>query len=66
MATTSVCMASLAVIAVSFTVLAIARPEIEIRCLDIVDKVVDNLFSKDVKKDSDMGHENKRGRVVNH
>lgn len=66
MATTAVCMASMAIIAVSFTVLAIARPEIPNRCLDIVDKVVDSLFSKDVKKDSDMGHENKRGRVVNH
>jgi len=56
--------ASIAVTSVSL--LSFVKPEFADRIIGVIEKLVGILDSKDEKKDSDMNHENRRGRAVNH
>lgn len=58
---------SVAVTTVAVTTLAITKPDIAHKALDLGKQYLDTFSSKqDTKNDSDMGHENKRGRAMNH
>ena len=70
--TTAVVAISIAI--TSLSVVAIARPDVVHdvcdtlkKALDVADKALDIYNRKENgKNDSDMGHENRRGRAVNH
>lgn len=69
MATTTgaVIAVSVAVTAVAVTTLAIVKPDIAEKALDFGIKALDTFSGKQNRNnDSDMSHQNKRGRAVNH
>ncbi len=65
---TAVCAVSVAVIAVSFTVVAIIRPELAGKALDTIRECVAGRSGREEKRDRDteMSTETRRGRAVNH
>ena len=48
---------------VAFTVVAIVRPDVAHHALNVVEKAIDAVSGNSQRKDTEMSHENRRGRT---